>query len=214
MKDIPMFTSEYGVASLVLKEIPYKATAYVKLISSQEPEKLLQECVQFCRMCGAEIIDATGDPLLEQYPLVTAIYTMQCPRALLQDTDACLFPVTEQTLHKWLDIYNDRMADVPNSAYMDSRDGKKLLQTGDGYFVHRDGKLLGIGKAAGDTVDAVISVVPGMGETVVCALASALNCDMVALTVASANTRAIRLYQRLGFVKTAELSRWYRVLER
>ena len=214
MKDIPMFTSEYGVASLVLKEIPYKATAYVKLISSQEPEKLLQECVQFCRMCGAEIIDATGDPLLEQYPLVTAIYTMQYPRALLQDTDACLFPVTEQTLHKWLDIYNDRMADVLNSAYMDSRDGKKLLQTGDGYFVHRDGKLLGIGKAAGDTVDAVISVVPGMGETVVCALASALNCDMVALTVASANTRAIRLYQRLGFVKTGERSRWYRVLER
>ncbi len=214
MKDIPMFTTEYGVASLILKEIPYKQTAYVKILSSLEPEKLLAECVQFCRMCGAEIIDATGDPILEKYPLVTAIYAMQCPREALADTDACLFPVTEQTLPQWLEIYNERMKAVANSAYMDSRDGKKLLESGDGYFVHRDGNLLGIGKAAGDTIDAIISVVPGMGRTVVCTLAEALNCDTIHLTVASTNTRAVQLYERLGFVKTAEVSRWYRVLKR
>lgn len=213
MKDIPMFTTEYGVASLVLKEIPYKATAYVKLRSSLEPEKLLHECIQFCRMCGAETIDATGDPILEKYPLTTAIYAMQCPREALESTEACLFPVTEQTLSQWLQIYNERMASVPNAAYMDSRDGKELLKTGDGYFVHKDGKLLGIGKAAGDTIDAVIATERGMGETVVRALAGALLCETVRLTVAATNERALRLYERLGFIKTAELSRWYRVLE-
>lgn len=212
MKDIPMFTTEYGVASLILKEIPYKATAYIKILSSLEPEKLMEECVQFCRICGAETIDATGHPFLDTFPLTTAIYAMQCPKDALAPTDACLFPVTEQTLSRWLEIYNERMANVPNSAHMDSRDGRELLKTGDGYFIHRDGKLLGIGKASGDCIDAVAALERGRGETVVCALASALSADTVHLTVASANTRALRLYERLGFVKTAELSRWYRVL--
>lgn len=212
MNDIPVFTTEYGVASLFLREIPYRARAHIKIQSSLEPEKLLEECVAFCRMCGAQWIDAAGHPYLEKYPLITAIVAMQCDRASISDTDACLFPVTEQTVDKWLKIYNDRMADVPNAAYMDSKDGKQLLKTGDGYFVHRDGKLLGIGKAAGDFIDTVIAAEKGMGETVVQALTSVLVEDTVQLWVASANLRAIRLYERMGFVTVKELSRWYRVI--
>ncbi len=207
-----MFTTEYGVASLFLREIPYRTRAHIKIQSSLEPEKLLQECISFCRMCGAEWIDAAGDPYLEKYPLITAIVAMQCDKASIPETDACLFPVTEETVGKWLDIYNERMADIPNAAYMDSRDGKELLKTGDGYFIHRDGKLLGIGKAAGDFIDTVIAVQPGAGETVVRALATLLTEDTVKLWVASANTRALRLYERMGFVKVKELSRWYLVL--
>ena len=212
MKDIPMFTTENGAASLILKEIPYKAEAYVKILDSLLPEELLAECVQFCRMCGADVIYATGHSYLEKYPLHTAVYAMQCNWESLPDTDACLFPVTEQTISQWLEIYNARMKHVANSAYMDSRDGKKLLEAGDGYFVHREGKLLGIGKASGDLIDAVIAVEPGMGQTVVQALAGALQCETVQLTVASTNEKAMRLYQRMGFVKTREISRWYRIL--
>lgn len=212
MQDMPMFTTEFGVASLFLREIPYRGRAHVKLQSSLQPEKLLEECISFCRMCGAEWIDAAGHDCLEQYPLITAIVAMQCDRALIPQTDACLFPVTQHSLQKWLDIYNNRMADIPNAAYMDSRDGKDLLEAGDGYFVHRDGELLGIGKAKGDFIDTVIAVQPGVGETVVRALSSSLNCDTVRLWVASANTRAVGLYERMGFVKVKEISRWYRVL--
>lgn len=212
MNNIPMFTTEYGVASLFLREIPYKGKAHIKIQSSLDPEKLLDECVAFCRMCGAEWCDAAGHAYLEKYPLITAICSMQCDRASIGETDACLFPVTEETVAKWLEIYNERMADIPNSAYMDSKDGRELLKTGDGYFVHQDGRLLGIGKAAGDFIEAVISVEKGMGQTVVQALCNALNCDTVQLWVASANVRAVRLYERMGFVKTKELSRWYRVL--
>lgn len=212
MQNLPMFTTEYGAASLFLREIPYRGRAHIKIQSSLDPEKLLEECVSFCRMCGAEWIDAAGHDYLEKYPLITALWAMQCPRDALAETDACLFPVTEATVQQWMDIYNERMADVPNAAYMDSRDGRELLNTGDGYFVHRDGLLLGIGKAKDDFIDTVISVEPGAGETVLRALCSALQCETMRLWVASENHRAVRLYQRLGFVKTKELSRWYRVL--
>ena len=212
MKDIPVFTTEHGAASLFLREIPYRKRAHIKLQDSQEPEKLLDECVAFCRACGAEWIDAAGHDYLEKYPLITALVSMTRDRESLPQTDACLFPVTEKTVQQWLDIYNERMADVPNAAFMDSADGRELLKNGDGYFVHRDGTLLGIGKASGDFIDAVISVVPGMGETVVLALASVLSGDTVRLMVASANTRAVRLYERMGFIAVKELSRWYRVL--
>ena len=212
MKDMPMFTTEYGVASLFLREVSYKGKAHIKIHSTLEPEKLLEECVSFCRMCGAEWIDASGHAYLERYPLITAIHAMQCSSDQIPQTDACLFPVTEKTVQQWLDIYNEKMANIPNSAYMDSRDGKQLLETGDGYFIHRDGVLLDIGKAKDDFIDTVIAVQPGAGGTVVRALAGCLQCDTVRLWVASANTRAIRLYERMGFVKVKEISRWYRVL--
>ena len=212
MQDMPMFVTEYGVASLFLREIPYRSRAHIKIQSSQEPQKLMEECISFCRMCGAEWIDAAGHEYLEKYPLITAIIAMQCPRSTIQPTDACLFPVTEETLPQWLQIYNERMADIPNSAYMDHRDGRQLLKTGDGYFIHRNSQLLGIGKAKDDFIDTVISVQPGAGETVVQALVSILQSDIVHLWVASENPRAIRLYDRMGFTAVKELSRWYRVL--
>lgn len=212
MKDIPVFDTEYGVASLFLREIPYRKRAHIKIQSSLEPQKLLEECVAFCRMCGADWIDAAGHDDLQTYPLITALFAMQCPRASIPETDACLFPVTEETVARWLEIYNARMADIPNAAYMDGSDGQQLLKTGDGYFVHRDGELLGIGKAAGDYIDTVISVRPGAGETVVQALCSLLDGETVRLMVAGANEKAVHLYERMGFVKTKELIKWYRVL--
>ena len=212
MKDIPVFDTEFGVASLFLREIPYRQRAHIKIQSSLEPEQLLEECIGFCRACGAEWIDAAGHAYLEKYPLITALYTMQCSRDSVGKTEACLFPVTEGTVQQWLDIYNEKMANVPNAAYMDSKGGKELLEAGDGYFIHKDGVLLGIGKASGDFIDTVIAVKPGMGETVVKALASILTEDTVRLLVADANERAVKLYERMGFVKVKEVSRWYRVL--
>ncbi len=212
MKNIPVFNTQYGVASLFLREIPYRRRAHIKIQSSLEPEKLLEECIGFCRACGADWIDAAGDVYLERYPRIATLVHMQRQLSGLPQTDACLFPVTESTVQQWLDIYNERMADVPNVAYMDGTDGKELLKTGDAYFVHRDGKLLGIGKAAGDYIDTVISVVPGAGETVVLALLSLLTGDTVRLLVADTNVRAVRLYERMGFVKVKEASSWYRVL--
>lgn len=211
MKDIPMFTTDNGIASLILKEIPYKSAAYIKIQSSLEPKALLDECVSFCRMAGADSVYATGHPYLEGYPLYTAVQRMQCPADALPETDAALFPVQERTLDTWRELYNYKMANVPNSAYMTVADARKMLDRGNGYFVHRNGELLGIGIAGGDRIDAVISAVPGAGADVVLALRHALSADTAMLEVASVNKRAIRLYEKLGFICIGEISRWYKI---
>lgn len=212
MRDIPVFTTEYGVASLGLKEIPYRKRAHITLQSTQEPEKLLEECVSFCRSCGAEQIYATGHVCLEKYPLYTEMWLMTSNRDAVGETDACLFPMTDKTVDRWLEIHNQYMAGVPNAAYLDREDGRDFLEVGDCYFVHKDGKLLGIGKAAEDYIDIVIATERGMGETVVRTLCSALTEDVVRIAVASANERAVRLYERMGFVATGVSKRWYQVL--
>ena len=209
MKDIPVFTTENGVASLTLREIPYRGIAYIKIQSSMTPDALIEECVQFCSMCGAERIVATGHPALEKYPLRNAVIQRRRPLEGLPDTDAALFPVQEQTLKQWLEIYNTGMRNVANAAWMTDKDGAGMLQKGDGYFVHRGDTLLGIGKASGDKIGAIVAVQKGAGADVVLALCHALSADSVMLEVASNNDRAVRLYDRLGFLPTAELSRWY-----
>lgn len=211
MKNIPFFQTEYGVAALVLKEIPYQQAAYITLLDAWEPEPLLDECKSFCRMCGAERIYATGHDVLKTRPLYTAMWEMQCAAEGVGDTDAALWPVQEQTLEQWRNIYNEKVRRLPNAAWMTEKDGREMLTKGDGYFVHRGEMLLGIGRASGDTVDWVASVTPGAGRDVVCALAHALWSETVKLTVASKNSKALALYQSLGLVKTKEISRWYMV---
>ena len=211
MNNIPVFTTEHGVASLTLREIPFSANAYIKLQATQEPEALLEECVSFCVACGAEAVFAAGHPILERFPFHTAIIEMQRTAEALPETDTCLFPVLPETASQWRQIHNDRMKEVPNATFLTAHDEKLLVESGDGYFIHRKGMLLGIGRASRDTIDLVISVQPGAGVDVVSALSSVLTSDVVRLTVATANKRAVRLYEKLGFLPTREISRWYQI---
>ena len=211
MKDFPVFTTGAGAAGLILKEIPYRSKAYVKLHDTCDPQLLLEECCDFCRAVGAKQIYATGHPALESYPLHTAVWEMSRLRQGLPETDAALFPVQQQTLGSWRALYNDRMRSVPNSATMTLEEGNKMLDRGDGYFVHKDGRLLGIGIAAGGRIDAIVSAVAGAGQEVLFALNHALTDERVVVEVASANERAVNFYKKLGFVLTKELSRWYRI---
>lgn len=211
MQDIPVFTTENGVASIGLREIPYKETAYITLRDSRLPEALLRDCVGFCRATGAMKIYAKGHEILEQYPLHTAIWQMGRLREGLPESDAALFPLTEETASLWRSLYNEKMLPVPNGATMTRTDIAALVKRGAGYFVHRGDTLLGIGIAAGDTIESLISAIPGAGQEVLLTLCGVLTGERVMLEVASANFPAVRLYQRLGFLKTAELSRWYDV---
>lgn len=213
MRNIPVFTTEYGVASLILKEIPYRQLAFVHIQDVQPGQltKHLAECVGFCRMAGAERVLAKGHEELEQYPLHSIVYKMSMPLEP-KEPEACLWPVTDKTVSRWREIYNQGMGQIDNHATLTSQDEKTILQSGGAYFVHRDGQLLGIGWMEGAEMLALVSIVPGMGETVARTLFTAVNTDRITLEVASGNTRAIRLYVKMGFVKVQEVSRWYQVL--
>ncbi len=208
MKDFPMFTTENGVSSLILKEIPYRKEAYITLRDSRAPEALLQECADFCRACGAEKVYATGHPAVERYPLHTAMLEMRGIPNVQEELVESLFPVTEATVGKWREIYNAAFSHVCNASTQESRDEAAILR-GNTYFVHRQGELLGIGWLGEDTIEAIAAVKPGMGKRVLHSLCSVCPGVPLRLEVASENRRAIALYEKTGFIKTRELSRWY-----
>ncbi len=213
MRDFPIFTTEYGVSSLILKEISYKKQAYICIRDVQEGffREHLKECVDFCRMAGAERIFAAGKEPLSAYPLYTKVLEMRGTAWVDKDKLACLFPVTEATVSQWRSIYNEAMSRVDNAGTLEARDEQKLLSSVGAYFVHRDGKLLGIGWLEDCKLLAVAAVQKGAGETVMHTLMSVMEGSSMTLEVASTNTRAIRLYEKLGFCTTGEISCWYQV---
>ncbi len=210
MKNIPMFTTEQGVASLILREVPCWAVAYVRLQSVQPGQEraFARECARFCRAAGAERVYATGAGLAD-FPLHCTVLSMAgqiCTNPALRRD---FVPVTEQTAGQWRSIYNRRMAAVDNAASLGQTDDARLCSSGGAGFVWEDGQLLGIGWLERDCLLALASVQPGAGERVAHTVLAFAEGRRVELEVASTNIRAIRLYERLGFRKTGELSKWY-----
>ena len=211
MRDFPIFTSENGVSSIYLKDVPYSGRAYIRIRSASDPAALLEECVSFCRAVDSGSIYAAGHEILNDFPTYTSVVEMRCLLESLPETDAAIFPLQKETLSQWRDLYNQKMANVDAASYLSCFDAEKVLKKGSGYFVHRNGKLLGIGIADGDTLEAVISAVPGAGADVLVALTHALTGESARLEVASTNEKAIRLYERLGFLRVRELIKWHKI---
>ena len=210
MRDFPVFTTDSGVSSLILKEIPYKREAYIRLLDVQ-PDGLaahLAECIQFCRIAGAERVYAAGSGL-QDYPKGAAILEMRGTANPAADQSACLFPVTEGTVSVWREIYNNAMNQVDNAGTLEKRDEKKLLESTGVSFVHENGSLLGIGWLEDHKLLAVAATEKGMGKKVLDTLFSACPGETLLLEVASTNEKAIRLYEKLGFVKTRLLTQWH-----
>ena len=207
-----MFTTEYGVASLVLREIPYRQEAYILIQSTQDPEELLAECVSFCRIVGAERIYARGHEYLEKHPLHSIVYEMRGAARPDSEKIAHLWPVNEENIGKWRELMNERMRNVDNAGTLEKRDEKEILDEGGAYFVHRSGELLGGGWIVEDELKLVASFQRGAGETVLHTLLSLVPDAEIKLQVVSTNHRAIKLYEKNGFLTTREDRRWHRVL--
>lgn len=211
MRDIPVFTTEYGVASLVLREIPYRQEAYISTQSSLQPDQLLEECIGFCRACGAERIYAKNHDCLTKYPVHNSIIKMRGVAQVDESKVENLWPVTEETVSQWRQFMNERLKDVDNAETLERQREKEILERGGAYFVHRNGELLGGGWLVDGELLLIAGAVPGAGERVMHTLMSLQPDAPIELEVASTNTRAIRLYEKLGFLQTEELSRWYKV---
>lgn len=212
MKDFPVFTTEYGVATLVLKEVPYRQIAYIIIQSSEQPEELLKECISFCRMVGAEKIYARGHAFLETYPQHCIVYEMRGSIPVDSEKIENLWPVTEETVGKWRQLLNERMANIDNAATLEKKDEKDILTKGGAYFVHRAGKLLGAGWLTDEELQLIVSFEPGMGERVLHSLLSVTCPEQIRLDVVSTNHRAVRFYEKMGMIITNDQRRWYQVL--
>lgn len=213
MRDIPMFSTSLGAASLTLSQVPYRADAYVWVQSVRDEDlpAFLDECVAFCRSVGARRVYATNHPGLVRYPLHCRLIEMRAAKETVTPGDCSLFPVVPENAKHWAEIYNQRMKDVPAAAYLDDALIRKLPGEKDAYFVHRDGKLLGIGRAKEDRILVVATTEPGAGEQIVKAMAELLDAETIVVECAEENGKAIHLYERLGFLKTQVKTQWYQI---
>ena len=97
MNDIPVFTGAHGVATLVLRQIPWSGCAYVLVRSVwTDAAAFLQECLGFCRVCGAKQVFASWE--LEELPAEHAydMLQMQMEKADLPQAE----PVAVQSVTK------------------------------------------------------------------------------------------------------------------
>lgn len=209
LRNIPLFTTDNGIASITLEEIPYRKEAYIVIQSCCSLNALLVECVQLAKAAGAERIYATGHLDLRRYTLHTEIWEMERDNDLIPAAGLHLEPVREDTLDRWTEIYNRAMDGVPNAATMTMQKKKSVLEEQNGYFVYKNSSCVGIGKAKIDRVEAIVSLEKGAGADVLSALAGSLTGDKICVEVASKNERAVHFYLKNGFKKAKVVSQWY-----
>lgn len=199
MKDFPCFATDDGVASLILKEIPYRQEAYIRFQDVQ-PGRF----APFCRSAFPSPHGGSGEDIcsgheeLSQYPLHAAVYEMRGKAWVDTKLLENIFPVTEATAETWRKLCNERMRGVDCAATQTAGDEKEILESGGAYFVHSAGELLGIGWMKDTELLAVCSVKPGAGERVMHTLMSLVEGAGMTLEVASTNAKATRLYEKLG----------------
>lgn len=209
MNDIPIFPTQHGVASLILREIPYRQEAYIRVQDVQpgEIDLLLAECAGFCRACGAERILWTGAET-DAEPEMTVL-RMQGAAWVDKNLLEQVFPVTEKTASKWRTIYNEKMRSVPQARTLSFLDEKELSETAGAYFVHHAGELLGIGWLENTHLLAIASCKSGAGERVMHTMMSLVEGTTMTLEVADRNLKAVELYKKAGFIATGIVSQWY-----
>ena len=210
MKDFPIFSTEFGAASLTLRQIPYRGEAYIHLQSFREEDRqaLISDCAAFCRLAGAKrifVTPATREPAVR-------ILRMRGVPCLQEEEIQNIFPVTEQTVGAFRRIANEKLRTVDLAAMLEAKDEQEILSSGGAYFVHSRGSLLGIGWLQGDYLKLLAATVPGKGYHVAQTLLSVMPGQCIQLEVASTNQKAIRLYEKLDFLPVEELEAWEEVL--
>ncbi|MGO5114799.1 GNAT family N-acetyltransferase [Candidatus Avoscillospira sp. LCP25S3_F1] len=217
MKDIPIFTGEHGVATLILREIPHQQRAYVMLRTVWRLQPFLAECRAFCRMAGAESVYVTGQEALHSLPFVHAMERWTCRRAalppLLEPVD--LTPLDDGNREEFRTLYNRLFAQVPNAATCTSQEAARIQQEEQAALAVVHGQTAGLAQWTDGCLEA-IGVEPefrGLGYRLALTVLHRMTTETVELQVSSANQRAVALYQRLGFTKAETLSRWYDLTE-
>lgn len=215
MKDIPIFTTVNGTASLLLREIPYKSCAYVvvRSVFSSGLEGLLEECAAFCVQAGAERVLASADEPLETLPHDHDMLLLSRSKEGLPPPEMQieLVPVTAENGGSYQALYNRLFFDVPNAATCRRSELEELIARRSGFLALSGGVPAGLGEVSGNELRA-LGVSPefrGLGRPLALTLLGRLPGPVLELRTSSRNLRALRLYERIGFRVEQVLSQWY-----
>lgn len=212
MKNIPLFTTEFGVASLVLDQISFNHTAYIRIQSSAEPNLLLKECLDFCKAVGAESLYVTGIENADDYISTVSVIRMKREREGLPDSTLSAVTVDEMNGELFRSIYNEKMRAISHASAMTPDNLQTVIKQKNGYFLYRNQELLGIGIADDAWIRTIIALKKGAGESILLALNQMLIGDTVNVELVDTNIRAKRLYERMGFGLYDIVSTWYKIL--
>ena len=142
MKDIPVFSCPDGIATLILREVPFRGEGYILVRGVFGTlEGLLAECAGFCRAAGAERLFAAGEADFSGYPAAIRILGRSAPReSLLPAPEAVrLVPVTEKTAADWAREYNARFRAVPAAESCSPAEERALAAGGEAAFTGIEG---------------------------------------------------------------------------
>lgn len=217
MNNIPVYLSQWGTATLILREIPYKKVAYILLRTVTELEPLVQDCAAFCRECGAADCFVAATDSAPPLP-GTPDYTLLCMTA-----EKAALPPLEQPFHLeplrpdnedlYISLYNRCFQAVSNAATYDRKEVQRVYrERQQGFLAYLEGTPCGMGELHGNEL-AAVGLLPeyrGMGKALTRALLDRCPGPELRLTVVSNNARALALYKKLGFQVDSVVSQWYR----
>ena len=215
MKDIPIFTGAHGVATLILSQISWSGCGYVMVRSVWDDEKaFLEECLSFCRACGAERVYASWELAELPAPHGYDMVQMEMKKSdLPQGETLTLEDLTEENSEVFIDIYNTCFLPIPNAASYGKKDIGRLLGEETAYLVKQDGKYAAIAEISKEGLEAV-AVLPqyrGLGYDLCRTVLHKVPSVTLKLKTVSTNERALALYRRLGFGNEQIVSRWWKL---
>lgn len=211
MKNIPVFTTEHGVASLILDQISFNGAAYIRIQSSAEQNAFVKECLDFCKAVGADSVYMTGIAVPQDHMGAFSLIIMERKRSGLAAVSLDVIPVCKSNMDYFKSVYNEKMRNIPLASAMSSKDLDAVIQQKNGYLLYENGDLLGIGIADDGWIRSIIAVKRGAGERILLALNQLLHGDTVRVELVDANIRAKRLYDRLGFRVSETIETWYKI---
>ena len=220
MKDIPLFTTAGGLASLTLSQIPKSGNAWGQ-IHQYLPDNLnfmIYDICSFLLDCGAKriFINVENSKIagaVSAYQTITMKYEqsneipLSCSASRIHIIKAS--PITAAT---WHNIYRRCFSNVLHNRPLTLQEVETRSQTGFLYIAIFNGIPIGCGEIGGGELR-VAAILPefqqkGFGSEFIRQLIEMSEATTLLLETTSENSAALRLYQSMNF-REVHREHWY-----
>ena len=213
MRNIPVFTGEFGAATLILQEIPGRGEAYcvVQWVQPGKTWEFLAECARFLPDGGSPEgsgLPSAGAPRRLLLKSGCSVWPA-CGPACRRRTQRC-GPLLPENGEEFLRIYNEGMSGVP--AAMSLHQGICPGFWTRGRIFCPQGRSAS-GNWPGEWGYAPVPGLPAAGGRARCGGGSHFGDagETVELQVAESNLRARALYEKLGFLTVGAGECWWEI---